>query len=262
VHQLDDEEFMAKSSVGTKWPNTKDGQGTLVGTLQHLAVISVMYELGECNAQLDAFWDLFPPDGNKAEYAEKEVEVDLAEIIKPLMWGGYYHWAGSLTTPPCSENVDWNLFKTSVPVCERQVETLKAALGRTQDGITINNRVVQPLNDRVVTQTSAGTIWRPLSLLTFALSVITTGLCFAVVIMCQKLRKVSSTGASPIIARKKVIQVSPTAKTSTGGDAEMSAANVDQLVAKYSKSEVPMDMEKNEAALAAEAAEGDTASKE
>merc|ERR1719487_1049108 len=103
---------MAKSSVGTVWPNEVEGQGTLVGTLQHLAVLSVMYELGPtCNAQLDEFWDLFPPDASKEEYASKEVTVDLSAIIEPLLWGGYYHWAGSLTTPPCTENVDWNLFK-------------------------------------------------------------------------------------------------------------------------------------------------------
>ena len=34
--------------------------GSVVGTLHRLAVIGLLYELGECNTFLDAFWDAFP----------------------------------------------------------------------------------------------------------------------------------------------------------------------------------------------------------
>jgi|MDSY01.1.fsa_nt_gb hypothetical protein len=41
-----------------------------------------------------------------------------------VLAGGYYHWQGSLTTPPCSEGVDWNLMKMRLPVCERQAASI------------------------------------------------------------------------------------------------------------------------------------------
>jgi len=245
LHQLDDEEFMTKSSVGTAWPKKKDGQGTLVGSFEHLAVLSVMFELSSmCNPLLDEFWDLFPPDGSKTAYARKSVEVDLSKLIEPLLPGGYYHWDGSLTTPPCTEGVDWNLFKAPLPVCQRQVDTLKSALGRTQKGVTVNNRVVQPIDDRVVTQTSSGTIWRPLAALSFALSVMVVGLVFALFILCRKLHKLQKAGtASPIVWRQRT-------KKAAADAAETPVKAVNDLSA---PTEAAMDLEKNEAALEAEA---------
>lgn len=245
LHQLDDEEFMTKSSVETAWPKKKDGQGTLVGSFEHLAVLSVMFELSPmCNPLLDEFWDLFPPDGSKTAYARKSVEVDLSKLIEPLLPGGYYHWDGSLTTPPCTEGVDWNLFKAPLPVCQRQVDTLKSALGRTQKGVTVNNRVVQPIDDRVVTQTSSGTIWRPLAALSFALSVMVVGLVFALFILCRKLHKLQKAGtASPIVWRQRT-------KKAAADAAETPVKAVNDLSA---PTEAAMDLEKNEAALEAEA---------
>jgi len=69
---------------------------------------------------------------------------------------GYYHWLGSLTTPPCTEGVSWNLLRAKETVCQAQVDKLVQALERTQAGIGFNNRVVQPLNHRVVTVTGPG----------------------------------------------------------------------------------------------------------
>jgi len=64
---------------------------------------------------------------------------------------GYYHWYGSLTTPPCTEGVSWNLLKKTEKVCQQQVDRLKAALAATQDGIGFNNRVTMPVHHRIVT---------------------------------------------------------------------------------------------------------------
>ncbi len=58
----------------------------------------------------------------------------------------YYTYSGSLTTPPCTENVSWFVFKNPISVTVEQVKLLK-------DLMPINNyRDEQPLNDRVVKQ--------------------------------------------------------------------------------------------------------------
>ena len=44
--------------------------------------------------------------------------------IKPMMpsnLADYYTYAGSLTTPPCSEVVVWNIFEETVKISEKQV---------------------------------------------------------------------------------------------------------------------------------------------
>ena len=43
------------------------------------------------------------------------------ELITPAFASGYYHYTGSLTTPPCTEGVVWALLRRQSHVCERQV---------------------------------------------------------------------------------------------------------------------------------------------
>lgn len=141
VHQLESE--FADERAGT----------------DHLAVLGVMYELGECNPLLDVFWARFPPEKGEAAAPRgesKTSEVDLLAEVQPLLAGGFYHWTGSLTTPPCSEGVAWYVLKQYTTVCQRQVDRLKTALGKTQNGVDVNNRAVQPVHQRIITQ-SAGT---------------------------------------------------------------------------------------------------------
>ncbi|KAK3405790.1 hypothetical protein EUGRSUZ_K02031 [Eucalyptus grandis] len=57
----------------------------------------------------------------------------------------YYRYAGSLTTPPCSENVVWNVLGKVRSISKEQVEALKAPLP-TDD--KTNCRPLQPLNGR------------------------------------------------------------------------------------------------------------------
>jgi carbonic anhydrase len=93
--------------------NTVDGQSfpleahfvhqlddpALLGTYHRLAVIGLLYELGECNEFLDYFWDTFPEKKGTAAYEGEELDFN-TKFAKELA-EGYYHWYGSLTTPPC-----------------------------------------------------------------------------------------------------------------------------------------------------------------
>ena len=68
---------------------------------------------------------------------------DLADIL-PFNLTPRFHYQGSLTTPPCTENVNWVVFEQPFMMSEAQVKMLK-------DNMPANNyRGVQPLNDRGV----------------------------------------------------------------------------------------------------------------
>jgi len=72
-----------------------------------------------------------------------EQPFDLASVL-PATLTPRFHYEGSLTTPPCSENVNWVVFEQPFMLSEGQVNLLK------QNMPTNNYRGVQPLFDRVV----------------------------------------------------------------------------------------------------------------
>jgi carbonic anhydrase len=55
----------------------------------------------------------------------------------------HYTYVGSLTTPPCTEPVNWTVFPNSVKASAQQISTLTAPHNH-------NNRPLQPLNGRAV----------------------------------------------------------------------------------------------------------------
>ena len=104
-----------------------------------LAVVAVMFEEGEANPTLAKIWKKFPlKTGVKSPF-------DLtAGEIKALMPSDkdYYKFTGSLTTPPCSEEVQWHVIKKPMTVSKEQVEAFFKIYGHS------NNRPVQATNKR------------------------------------------------------------------------------------------------------------------
>lgn len=56
----------------------------------------------------------------------------------------YYHYPGSLTTPPCSESVQWHLMKTPITLSAQSIQALDRYYSFN------NNRPVQSLHDRKI----------------------------------------------------------------------------------------------------------------
>ena len=55
----------------------------------------------------------------------------------------YFHFTGSLTTPPCSEGVNWNVMATTVEASQAQIDAFTSIFEKSV-------RPVQALNGRKV----------------------------------------------------------------------------------------------------------------
>lgn len=71
--------------------------------------------------------------------------VNLKQALQKELVGSYYHYQGSLTTPPCSESVHWYVLSAPALITQSMVDNFK---DRFPD--PMNNRPLQPLNDRLV----------------------------------------------------------------------------------------------------------------
>lgn len=76
------------------------------------------------------------------ENIDKTTTINPADIL-PKQSDRYFHFMGSLTTPPCSENVKWYVMKEIQSVTKEQIEAMRKYYNH-------NYRPVQPLNGRSV----------------------------------------------------------------------------------------------------------------
>ena len=103
-----------------------------------LGVIAMMFEEGEENPLLATFWDFLP---RKVGEVSSDLRVNMGQMFPASP--SYYAFDGSLTTPPCSEGVEWFLMKGPVQASKTQIDKFMSIFGP-------NARPVQPLNNRSV----------------------------------------------------------------------------------------------------------------
>ncbi|MAD42583.1 MAG: hypothetical protein CL623_09355 [Arcobacter sp.] len=104
-----------------------------------LAVVGVMFELGEDNIVLNKLLRNIPENTGDSNKLKSEI---LGYDILPSNQD-YYRFNGSLTTPPCSEGVKWFVLKTPVSISKSQLADFNAAM-------PTNNRPIQNINSRVI----------------------------------------------------------------------------------------------------------------
>lgn len=123
--------------------HTVDGQGYpmeahFVNTAQdgRIAVVGVFFAEGAVN---NGFQEVLDDLAN----GTTDPITDLYDMIPENR--SYYHYLGSLTTPPLTENVEWYVMKNPVEISPEQ-------LAAFQQLYSHNNRNTQPLNDRVIVE--------------------------------------------------------------------------------------------------------------
>ncbi len=112
-----------------------------------LAVVGVFLKKGKNNSFVQTLWNEMPHEVNHEVEGHSQIN---GMALLPSN-GSYYHFTGSLTTPPCSESVQWFVLKTPVEVSAEQVEKFVSAVGH-------NARPTQPVNDRAVIEYTGGDI--------------------------------------------------------------------------------------------------------
>jgi carbonic anhydrase len=108
-----------------------------------LAVVAVLLDKGGASTLIDSIWKNLPKDKEK-ETLVQNVTVDATQLLPESR--GYYTFKGSLTTPPCSEEVTWLVLKTPVKIADSEI----AAFGKIYP---MNARPTQPLNGRTIQAT-------------------------------------------------------------------------------------------------------------
>jgi carbonic anhydrase len=104
-----------------------------------LAVVAVLFKLGQPNPVLGQIF------ANLPRHADEQTR-----LARPLDPSGllprnraYYAYMGSLTTPPCSENVRWQVLKTTMTLSRAQLDAFRRLY-------SMNARPVQPTNRRPI----------------------------------------------------------------------------------------------------------------
>ena len=106
----------------------------------NLAVIAVMFELGGFNTMLDSLWQKMP-----ATVGAKKPLLSAINVMNLLPENKeYFRFNGSLTTPPCTEGVEWLVMKHPVKITQSQVSAFQQVMGHA------NNRPIQQVFARPI----------------------------------------------------------------------------------------------------------------
>lgn len=98
------------------------------------AVLGVMFKEGEANEALEPIIEALEADG-------KDVTLDVSQMVPDDL--DIWRYMGSLTTPPCTEGVNWHVADEVLTASPEQIAAMRARLGNSA-------RSLQPRNHRLV----------------------------------------------------------------------------------------------------------------
>jgi carbonic anhydrase len=105
-----------------------------------LGVLGVMIKEGRHNAEAEKIWSRMPMQ-QKDEVTYGDVMINGAALLPASKV--YYRFMGSLTTPPCTEGVNWHVLKQPIEFSRAQIDKFRQAF-------PVNARPVQEANSRIV----------------------------------------------------------------------------------------------------------------
>ena len=104
-----------------------------------LAVIGILLNEGKANTLIEEVWKNIPATGKTNTVSDRLINA--ANLLPKGR--SYYSYSGSLTTPPCSEGVKWNVFVEPITVSAEQIEAFEKIY-------QVDARPIQPTNSRII----------------------------------------------------------------------------------------------------------------
>ncbi len=104
----------------------------------NLAVLGILFNEGESYDLFTKYLDKFPK--TKGEFTSDST-INLMDLLPENK--SYFFYKGSLTTPPCSEIVNWYVLKNQLQASKEQLDEFSEILHN-------NNRPVLPLGEREI----------------------------------------------------------------------------------------------------------------
>ncbi|MGN6423104.1 MAG: carbonic anhydrase [Asticcacaulis sp.] len=104
----------------------------------HKVIVAVLYDIGVADPMLASLWTYLPSDPGQP--------VPMSDLLinaQDLLPGteDFYVYAGSLTTPPCTEGVTWMIYSSPLSISAEQADAFSRLIGP-------NARPIQPQHDR------------------------------------------------------------------------------------------------------------------
>jgi carbonic anhydrase len=106
-----------------------------------LAVVGVLFRAGEWNTDLARIGSAAPQVIDQPE----AIDIDIADLELYSGHESYYRYNGSLTTPPCTEGVQWYVLKQPGYIATEQAAEFVTLIGEDARG-------PQPINARIVAE--------------------------------------------------------------------------------------------------------------
>ncbi|KAM6344871.1 receptor-type tyrosine-protein phosphatase gamma [Alca torda] len=164
-HSINGKRFPVEMQIYFYNPDDFDSFGTAVLENRVVGAMAVFFQVSQRdNPALDPIIH-----GLKGVvHHEKETFLDpfVLRDLLPTSLGSYYRYAGSLTTPPCSEIVEWIVFRKPVPISYQQLEAFYSIFTTEQQDhvksveyLRNNFRPQQSLNNRRVSKSAVKDAW-------------------------------------------------------------------------------------------------------
>jgi carbonic anhydrase len=106
----------------------------------NLAVVGILAQIGASNPYLQTIWQHLPLESSP-EIIIPDTWVNIGLLLPENSY--FYEYWGSLSTPPCTENVLWLVWQNAIEISPQQLQKFAEIFPR-------NARNIQPLNGRSI----------------------------------------------------------------------------------------------------------------